>query len=124
MSPSGAAFVDPGITGAKIIGNTMSGRNQFCPPVPPEGPGAGIAILGAKKTLVEKNLVEKWQFNNTGSGMFVINDPISGTKAEGNIIRKNVFRQNDLDIYAEGAAAANTFEKNDCKTSLPAGLCE
>ncbi|KAH7396904.1 pectin lyase fold/virulence factor [Phaeosphaeria sp. MPI-PUGE-AT-0046c] len=116
-------FVDPGIVGAKIIGNTISGRNKICPEAPPVGPGAGIAILGAKDTLVEKNLVEKWQVNNMGFGLLVADDPITGAKAQGNTFRKNEFRQNDLDILADGVAAANKFDKNVCKTSLPGGLC-
>jgi nitrous oxidase accessory protein NosD len=114
-------FVDPGIVGAKVLRNTISGRNVLCPEAPPLGPGAGIGILGAKNTLVEGNYVEK--FNSTAGGLLVLDDPTTGAKAEGNVFRKNVFKQNDYDIYAEGVAAANTFEKNECAISVPGGLC-
>ncbi|OAL06405.1 pectin lyase-like protein [Phaeosphaeriaceae sp. SRC1lsM3a] len=112
-------FVDPGIVGAKVLGNSISTRNPGCLPEQ----GAGIAVLGARDTLVEWNYVEKFQFNNTGLGLLVVDDPATGAKAQGNTFKENVLKQNDLDIYAEGAAAANVFDNNKCEQSLPAGLC-
>jgi nitrous oxidase accessory protein NosD len=112
-------FVDPGIDGAKIIENTISTRNPGCLP----RTGAGIAVLGAVNTVVERNTVEHFQFNKTGLGILVSDDPVTGALAKGNVFRKNVLRFNDLDIHNFANATDNVFRGNECETSLPMELC-
>ncbi|KAH7093158.1 pectin lyase fold/virulence factor [Paraphoma chrysanthemicola] len=116
-------FVDPGITGAKIIDNTISGRNALCP----DEAGAGIVVFGATNTIVEGNTFANVLNNRTGVGIFVSDDPVSGAKAQGNVFKKNTLRNNDLDIYDATNRTDNVYRRNACDSelaSLPMGLCD
>jgi hypothetical protein len=116
-------FVDPGIDGAKIIENTISGRNPNCPP----DAGAGIIVWGATNTVVARNTFENIVNNGTGLGIFVSDDPVSGAKAQGNVFKNNVLKNNDLDIYDATNRTDNVYRGNDCESkaaSLPMGLCD
>lgn len=115
-------FVDPGIAGAKIIGNTISGRNVLCPSFF----GAGIVVQGARDSLIEQNIFEYIQNNKTGVGIFVNDDPATGAKAQNNVFKKNTLRFNDLDIYDNTTRTDNNYRGNSCGSaapSIPSGLC-
>ncbi|KAH7083132.1 pectin lyase fold/virulence factor [Paraphoma chrysanthemicola] len=116
-------FVDPGIDGARIIDNTISGRNGLCPEIA----GAGITVLGATNTIVEGNTFENVLNNGTGVGIYVSDDPVSGAKAQGNVFKKNTLKNNDLAIYDATNRTDNVYRRNDCQSkapSLPMGLCD
>jgi nitrous oxidase accessory protein NosD len=113
-------FVDPGIVGAQIIGNTISTRNAGCLPKD----GSGIAVLGAVNTLVQGNTVEGFKFNDTALGILVIDDPVTKAGAKGNVFERNLLKANDLDIFNGAMATDNVFRGNKCEKSLPVELCE
>ncbi|KAF2830402.1 pectin lyase-like protein [Ophiobolus disseminans] len=112
-------FIDPGIKGMKIIENTITGRNPYCL----AKDGAGMVILGASNTIVERNTFESIQNNKTGVGIFISDDPVSGAKASGNVFKKNLFKFNDLDIFNNATTTDNVFRNNECASSVPDGLC-
>lgn len=114
-------FVDPGIVGAKIIGNTITHRNPACPTAPePNNAGAGIIIWGASNTIVEKNTIEYITNNMTGIGIFVNDDPETGAKATGNVIQYNYLEFNEYDIFNNASSTDNVIKDNTC-TLFPEG---
>ncbi|CAO2655758.1 Nn.00g045610.m01.CDS01 [Neocucurbitaria sp. VM-36] len=116
-------FVDPGIQGAKVIGNTITNRNPACPSG--EGsPGAGIIVWGASNTIIEKNTIEYINNNQTGVGILISDDPVTGTKASGNVVKKNSLKFNDVDIFNSATTTDNVFANNKCTTSAPGDYCD
>ncbi|KAF2036462.1 pectin lyase-like protein [Setomelanomma holmii] len=114
-------YVDPGIEGAKIIENIISGRGEGCP----EEAGAGIVVSGASNTIVEGNTFEGIKNGGNGVGVYVEN-AASGAKAVGNVFKKNTLKNNDVDIVDATNGTDHSFKKNDCgslQKSSPAGLC-
>lgn len=113
------AFVDPGIKGAKVVGNYISSLNPACT----FGLSAGILVNGAQNTLVKENHVEGQKLDKKGAGIVVVDDAASGSVASGNVITHNVLKYNDVDIFVNTTGKGNVFPKNSCTTSVPAGLC-
>jgi hypothetical protein len=48
---------------------------------------------------------------------------VVGTSLGVTVVRNHAFG-NTVDIFTTAPPPANTFEKNHCNTSVPAGLCE
>ncbi|MCX4907416.1 nitrous oxide reductase family maturation protein NosD [Streptomyces sp. NBC_00878] len=87
--------------------------------------GSGIVLTGAEDTLVTRNRVT----NNVGtsplSGGIVLWKSFVGATSERNRITGNVLEGNgpaDL-VNTDTAGKGNTFERNTCRASQPAGLC-
>ncbi|KAJ4358718.1 uncharacterized protein N0V89_003302 [Didymosphaeria variabile] len=112
------AFVDPGVKGAKVVGNHIDALNQACT----FGLAAGIIVNGAQNTLVKENHVEGQKLEE-GAGIVVVDDTPSGSVASGNVVIKNVLWDNDVDIFLNTTGKKNVFAKNTCETSVPAELC-
>src|ERR1700760_1246746 len=51
------AFIEPNITGAKIVSNHISNSSIMCATIPREAVG-GITIFGASRTEAKGNLIE------------------------------------------------------------------
>lgn len=120
------AFVDPGITGAELLGNHISNANPICATL--EGVGiSGIIIDGAVGTIVKHNLIEGLTAgglaNQTAVAVVIVDDATTNpvAVASGNIVKENIFRNNDLDVYIETEGSGNIVEDNQCSTST--GLC-
>ncbi|KAH7384522.1 pectin lyase fold/virulence factor [Pyrenochaeta sp. MPI-SDFR-AT-0127] len=119
-------FVDPGIKGARVIGNTITNRNPACPTSKTEnggGPaGAGIILSGASNTVVKDNTIEYISFGeafnitsgDVGLGIFVNDDPVTGAKAKGNVVKNNKLQFNDFDIFNNATSTDNVIANNRC----------
>ncbi|OAL38180.1 hypothetical protein AYO20_02632 [Fonsecaea nubica] len=117
------AFVDPGVTGARVVANHVSDGNPLCASVP-GGALIGIALLGAFDTQVHANLVEGLTTGGTNGsavGIAILNDPVTGLESANNAVTGNVLRGNDVDIFVETPGQGNVVEGNQCST--PAELC-
>jgi hypothetical protein len=49
--------------------------------------------------------------------------PFGGSTPNGNVVKANVIKGNDPDIFWDGSGRGNVFAHNLCKTSVPSGLC-
>jgi hypothetical protein len=120
------AFVDPGVKGAKLRGNTFSNTPSLCPTTFPGNPPryfSGVTISGAINTEVKNNTFTKISnIEGLAAGVIVVDDP-KGAVASGNVVEQNTFLQNDLDVYDAATGAGNEFKKNSCTSSSPSGLC-
>jgi hypothetical protein len=70
------AFVDPGVTGARILNNHISNSSIMCATIPREAVG-GITIFGASQTEAKGNLIEGMrvgQLVNATAGISVLDD--------------------------------------------------
>lgn len=108
------SFVDPGVKGARVVDNTVTDRSPFCPN---EG-GAGIVIWGAVNTIVKMNIIERINNNGTGVGIFINDDPETGAKAQGNVVKWNKFASNDYDIINNATIANDVLTKNQCDPAI------
>jgi parallel beta-helix repeat protein len=109
------AYVDPGIKGAKLHNNTFSNSVPAC-----AGFSAGIIIAGGINTVVKDNTFSG--IENAGA-LQLMDDDASGTVASGNLIEKNTFTDNDLDISDTATGKGNVIKKNACVSSVPTTLC-
>lgn len=106
--------------------NTIHANNKHCPQTPrlPFLQGSGIVLTGTEETLVEKNVV----IDNVGtsplSGGIVLFKSFVGAVNERNEIRGNVvLRNGSADLANRDTGQGNTFTRNTCALSEPAGLC-
>jgi len=115
-------YVDPGVDGARIHDNHITGPNRDCtPPTTPPTPfGLGIALAGAVNTQVRHNRIE----GLTATGGFAAGIAVFdyNSVASGNVVAQNFVRNNGVDLYS--GAAGNVFTQNKCTSSDPAGLCQ
>jgi parallel beta-helix repeat protein len=115
--------------GWTLVDNNANQNNKACPGG--EGPpisGVGIGILSASNNHILHNTV--WGNHPTGptasSGGIVLFDANQGhgSTPNGNEIRANVlYRNQQFDINDDQSGHGNTFSKNKCHSSNPAGLC-
>ncbi|MFI5683196.1 nitrous oxide reductase family maturation protein NosD [Streptomyces sp. NPDC051636] len=112
---------------AIVADNRINGNNKYCPKTArlPYLKGSGIVLTGAEDTLVIGNEVT----GNTGksplSGGIVLYKSFVGTTSERNRITDNRLERNapaDI-VNQESAKRNNTFQRNTCGSSKPAGLC-
>ncbi|MER8188115.1 right-handed parallel beta-helix repeat-containing protein [Kitasatospora sp. NPDC094015] len=128
----GGVFVvgDEGVPRAgalTVSGNHVYENNQYCPPNPRLDfiQGTGILVTGAEDTRVTGNRVE----DNTGaspmSGGIVLFRSVVGTPNSRISVEDNVVLRNGPADLADRDAAGtdNTFAKNTCRVSEPAGRC-
>ena len=112
------AFVDPGIEHAKVIGNHISASNPACAK---DGPNAGIIVNGAKDSLILKNIVEGQKNGGMAGGIVVVDDfstpalPV----ASGNVVKYNILKDNDYNIFVNTTGTGNVIENNNCSTPGP-----
>jgi nitrous oxidase accessory protein NosD len=111
--------------------NIVRNNTAACPPsedIPVPLSGLGIALLGTARVLVQGNLVTGNQ--PTGDTPFAGGIVLASSLAFGgadptdNLVRENLVRNNDpADLVYDGSGSNNRFIGNDCRTSVPDGLC-
>jgi nitrous oxidase accessory protein NosD len=117
-------FVDPGIHGAKVRYNHISKSNANCSGFG----GFGIYINGAINTEVRYNRIEGQTDGGIDDTISIaagikIDDstlPIVSTSS-GNVVTKNILRNNDVDLFLNTTGTGNVIKRNKCST--PHDLC-
>jgi parallel beta-helix repeat protein len=106
---------------ATIVGNVVADNDN--PATPPSDTGEfgyGIALGGASRDVIERNLVT----GNANTGIALLGDN-KGFLAADNRVVGNVLRDNGMDVEylsATGDAGGNCFEGNQLTTSFPADI--
>jgi parallel beta-helix repeat protein len=107
--------------------NYIHANNKYCPKNPrlPFLQGSGIVLTGVEKSLVTKNLVQDNVGASPLSGGIVLFKSFVAAFNESNDIRDNVLLRNGPADLAnrDDAAKDNTFQRNTCAVSEPAGMC-
>jgi nitrous oxidase accessory protein NosD len=114
-------YVDPGVNGAEIVGNTIGASNFYCNPYF-GGYAAGIAIYGAVDTEVKGNKISgtsDGNSSNIAAGVLIADQ--GGFIATGNDILQNVLSSNEQDIVVQSVGTGNVIKQNQCTT--PASIC-
>jgi parallel beta-helix repeat protein len=120
----------PGPSGnANVQGNLVKNNNKACNLPEDEGGGMlggiGILLQGTNDVFIHGNIVT----GNTApagvpqhAGIGVATGD-AGTPPANNTVSANVVRNNNPDLFWDGAGANNTFTHNVCDTSSPSELC-
>ncbi|MFB7861116.1 MULTISPECIES: nitrous oxide reductase family maturation protein NosD [unclassified Streptomyces] len=107
--------------------NNIHDNNKLCPKTPrlPALQGSGIVLTGAEETVVAHNRVVDNVGTSPLSGGIVLFKSFVGVVSERNEIRDNVVLRNGSADLAnrDTAGTGNTFRRNTCGVSEPAGLC-
>ncbi|MEU5522902.1 nitrous oxide reductase family maturation protein NosD [Streptomyces sp. NPDC093250] len=106
--------------------NSVHANNKYCPKTPrlPYLQGSGIVLTGVEKTVVAYNRVDNNKGASPLSGGIVLFKSLVGTPSEHNKIRDNLVTGNSpADLANRDTAKTNTFSRNTCTLSEPAGLC-
>ncbi|MFE5796196.1 nitrous oxide reductase family maturation protein NosD [Streptomyces sp. NPDC056503] len=106
--------------------NHIHDNNKYCPKTPrlPFLQGSGIVLTGAEETVVEKNRVVGNVGTSPLSGGIVLFKSFVGAPNEQNAIRDNVVKRNSpADLADRDTGRGNTFTRNTCTLSEPAGMC-
>ena len=130
----GVLVLDDGQAGGAgnvaIRENNIHGNTTICPHTDPDTPpthgGAGVVILGADNNRVTDNHVsDNAAATPFAGGVVVLSSAFfGGHDAMSNTISDNELRNNSpADIVWDGAGTDNKFRDNDCRTSIPPGLC-
>ncbi|KOT37866.1 hypothetical protein ADK41_17910 [Streptomyces caelestis] len=109
-----------------VTRNYIHANNKHCPKTPrlPFLQGSGIVLTGAEDTLVAYNRVEDNKGASPLSGGIVLFKSFVGTPSERNDIRDNLVTGNSpADLADRDTAETNTFSRNTCTLSEPAGMC-
>lgn len=110
----------------RVTRNYVHANNKYCPKTPrlPFLQGSGIVLTGAEETLVAYNRVEDNKGTSPLSGGIVLFKSLVGTPSERNDIRDNLVTGNSpADLADRDTAGNNTFSRNTCTLSEPAGMC-
>jgi nitrous oxidase accessory protein NosD len=121
----------PGGAGdAVITHNTVLRNNKFCGKsgdTPVNVKGGGILLLGATKTLVAHNTVNRnhgRQFNSGGIVVLSAKKLTHGSNPRHDTISANVaFGNRPADLRWDGSGTGIHFVGNHCGKSSPAGFC-
>ncbi|MFH9725879.1 nitrous oxide reductase family maturation protein NosD [Streptomyces sp. NPDC017254] len=106
--------------------NNIHANNKYCPKTPrlPFLQGSGIVLTGTEETVVEKNRVVDNRGASPLSGGIVLFKSFVGALNEQNEIRDNVVMRNSTaDLANRDTGRGNTFTRNTCTLSEPAGMC-
>ncbi|MFF9489347.1 nitrous oxide reductase family maturation protein NosD [Streptomyces sp. NPDC014676] len=109
-----------------VTHNYLHANNKYCPKTPrlPFLQGSGIVLTGAEETLVAYNRVEDNKGTSPLSGGIVLFKSLVGAPSERNEIRDNLVTGNSpADLADRDTAENNTFSRNTCTLSEPAGMC-
>lgn len=107
--------------------NRIVANNKSCPKTARLDAlqGSGIVLTGAEDSVVTRNEIRDNAGTSPLSGGIVLFKSFVGTTSERNRISDNKLSGNspaDL-VVTDTAGKGNTFERNTCKASRPAGLC-
>ncbi|CAM5618310.1 right-handed parallel beta-helix repeat-containing protein [Streptomyces pilosus] len=109
-----------------VTHNHVHANNKHCEQTPrlPFLQGSGIVLTGVEDTLVAFNRVEDNKGTSPLSGGIVLFKSLVGTPSERNEIRDNLLTGNGpADLANRDTAKTNTFSRNTCTLSEPAGMC-
>jgi parallel beta-helix repeat protein len=113
----------------RLTGNQVRDNTKACPAneeAPPLS-GLGIALVGPDDYVVSGNVIT----GNTPSGYTVFSGGVAvvdstqfgGSTPNRNVVKANLIKGNDPDIFWDGSGTGNVFAHNACSTSVPGGLC-
>lgn len=106
--------------------NRIERNNKSCPKTARLDAlqGSGIVLTGAEDSLVTGNVIKDNVGTSPLSGGIVLFKSFVGTTSDRNRISDNVLRDNSpADLVNTDTGTGNTFERNSCRSSKPAGLC-
>ncbi|MGW3111864.1 right-handed parallel beta-helix repeat-containing protein [Streptomyces sp. NPDC001091] len=106
--------------------NRVSRNNKSCPKTErlPALQGSGIVLTGVEQTRVTGNLVRDNAGASPLSGGIVLFKSMVGATGDQNLIDGNTLSANaPADLVNTDTGKGNTFERNSCRASKPAGLC-
>ncbi|GGP97777.1 hypothetical protein GCM10010266_21330 [Streptomyces griseomycini] len=109
-----------------VTRNHVHANNRHCPRTArlPFLQGSGIVLTGVEETLVAWNRVEDNKGTSPLSGGIVLSKDPAGTPGERNEVRDNLVTGNSpADLADRDTATTNTFSRNTCTLSEPAGMC-
>jgi hypothetical protein len=123
------AYVDPGVKGAQLKGNSVSTTSPMCNFADNPIGVAGIFVSGAIGTTVTRNVVQgitayggKFPLD-VGIGVADDDTQTPVAVASNNVVKGNTLKHNDLDLLLYSNGTGNVFAGNQCATSFPAGFC-
>ncbi|MEW2259482.1 right-handed parallel beta-helix repeat-containing protein [Streptomyces sp. NPDC047869] len=109
-----------------VTANQVVANNRSCPKTErlPALKGSGIVLTGTEKARVSRN----WVTGNSGksplSGGIVLFKSFVGVAGTDNRVDGNVLSENSpADLVSTETGKTNSFERNSCRASKPAGLC-
>ncbi|MFE3637696.1 nitrous oxide reductase family maturation protein NosD [Streptomyces cellostaticus] len=109
-----------------VTANQVVANNRSCPKTErlPALKGSGIVLTGTEQTRVSRN----WVIGNSGksplSGGIVLFKSFVGVAGTDNRVDRNVLSGNSpADLVSTETGRTNSFERNSCRASKPAGLC-
>ncbi|MFF8032867.1 nitrous oxide reductase family maturation protein NosD [Streptomyces sp. NPDC016626] len=117
---------EPRAGALNVTRNHVHANNKYCAKTPrlPFLQGSGIVLTGAEETLVALNRVEDNKGTSPLSGGIVLFKSLVGTPNERNDVRDNLVTGNSpADLADRDTARNNTFSRNTCTLSEPAGMC-
>ncbi|MEP7333593.1 MAG: NosD domain-containing protein [Terracoccus sp.] len=109
--------------------NKVNANNKRCAGFPDEGvppfSGAGIVLEGSQHNLIVDNEVKSNSGTTALSGGIVLRTAANGKGASFNTVRDNELRGNrPADIVRDATSVGNRFLDNECRTSIPKGVCQ
>ncbi|WP_327683515.1 right-handed parallel beta-helix repeat-containing protein [Kitasatospora sp. NBC_00458] len=127
----GGVFVvgDEGVPRAgalTVTRNRVVANNRYCPPNPrlDHIQGAGIVLTGAEETTVTENHVRDNVGASPFSGGIVLVHSVVGVANARNTVADNFLAGNGpADIADRDTGSDNSFARNQCAVSEPAGHC-
>ena len=122
----------PGGAGNAVIqGNSVFRNNKFCKAsgdTPVNLQGGGILLLGATQTKVLSNSIKGNQGTQLNSGGIVVASAkalTGGSDPEFDTIARNTaFNDHPADLIWDGTGTSINFVGNQCRHSIPTGLCQ
>ncbi|NUJ99771.1 right-handed parallel beta-helix repeat-containing protein [Streptomyces lunaelactis] len=109
-----------------IRNNDIYKNNKFCPGNPrlPFIQGSGIVLTGSEATVVRSNRIADNVGASPLSGGIVLFQSFVGASNTDNVVRDNHVQGNKpADLANRGSGTGNTFLRNRCLASEPAGMC-
>ncbi|MFF4904647.1 nitrous oxide reductase family maturation protein NosD [Streptomyces sp. NPDC001260] len=106
--------------------NRIVRNNKSCPKTDrlPALQGSGIVLTGTENTLVTHNTIRDNAGASPLSGGIVLFKSFVGATSDHNRVEDNVLRNNTpADLVNGDSGQGNTFDRNNCRASRPAGLC-
>ncbi|MEU5163446.1 right-handed parallel beta-helix repeat-containing protein [Streptomyces sp. NPDC020875] len=116
----------PGSGDITIRSNTIHRNNKFCAATPrlPAIQGSGIVLTGSDATVIKGNSVRDHKSDTLLAGGIVLAESYVGAVNTDNVIEHNTVTGNvAADLIDRGNGSGNTFARNECASSKPAGLC-
>ncbi|MGW0995112.1 right-handed parallel beta-helix repeat-containing protein [Streptomyces sp. NPDC002523] len=109
-----------------VVRNEVTKNNKYCAKTArlPALQGSGIVLTGTERTRVSDNVVTGNSGKSPLSGGIVLFKSFVGATNDKNNVERNMLASNSpADLVNGGTGKGNTFHRNSCRASKPAGLC-